>query len=72
MFLLVNCAPSREEVQERSAIVSHLQTYIRQWYKGAYLQLFGSSANGFGFGHSDLDICLMFENHPTGEVCLET
>ena len=34
---------------------------------GAKLTLFGSSCNGFGFGHSDLDICMTLEQE-TAEV----
>ena len=30
--------------------------------------MFGSSYNGFGFSKSDLDLCVTFDKHPTGEV----
>ena len=29
------------------------------------LVLFGSSRNGFGFKGSDMDLCLLFDDHPT-------
>lgn len=59
--------PRQEEIEERDRIVADLQFYIRQFFQGVTLKLFGSSANGFGFQHSDLDICLTFEGNPTGE-----
>ena len=52
---------------ERDRIVNNLQNYIRQSFAGATLRLFGSSANGFGFRGSDLDICLTFHGNETGE-----
>ena len=32
-------------------------------YVGAQLEMFGSSANGFGSRNSDLDICLILPGH---------
>ncbi|XP_071539111.1 terminal uridylyltransferase 7-like isoform X2 [Panulirus ornatus] len=59
--------PTIEEIEERDRIVADLEDYIRQFFRGATLKLFGSSANGFGFQRSDLDICLTFKGNPTGE-----
>ncbi|XP_064604614.1 terminal uridylyltransferase 4-like isoform X2 [Liolophura sinensis] len=59
-------APTPLEVQERNYIVSELQKYVREEYPEAKLSLFGSSCNGFGFRHSDLDICMTFDQ-PTAE-----
>lgn len=69
LFILsVDFEPTKEEIIERDRIVADLEDYIRQFFRGATLKLFGSSANGFGFQRSDLDICLTFEGNQTGEV----
>ena len=60
--------PSTQELNERDQIVSDLQRYISQYFPKAELQLFGSSTNGFGFQHSDLDICLTFSDNADGKV----
>lgn len=60
--------PSFEEIEERDRIVSDLEAYIKQYFSGVQLKLFGSSANGFGFQRSDLDICLTFKGNPEGKV----
>ncbi|XP_013381617.1 terminal uridylyltransferase 4-like, partial [Lingula anatina] len=60
-------APTDREVNERNQILRELEDYIREQYPNARLQLFGSSCNGFGFQHSDLDICMSFVNHKTAE-----
>ncbi|KAK8744816.1 hypothetical protein OTU49_000634, partial [Cherax quadricarinatus] len=59
--------PSIEEIDERDRIVADLENYIHQFFRGVTLKLFGSSANGFGFQRSDLDICLTFEGNPSGD-----
>lgn len=59
--------PSVEEIEERDRIVSDLEAYIKQSFSGVQLKLFGSSANGFGFQRSDLDICLTFKGNPEGK-----
>ena len=61
--------PTIKEIEERDKIVSDLENYICQFFRGVTLKLFGSSANGFGFQRSDLDICLTFEGNPKGQVC---
>lgn len=55
--------PTDNELQQRDTVVQKLQYYIRKdtKYKNAVLQLFGSSANGFGFKNSDLDVCITFQ-----------
>ncbi|KAK4314793.1 hypothetical protein Pmani_013939 [Petrolisthes manimaculis] len=58
--------PSNEEIEERDRIVADLESYIRQFFQTVTLKLFGSSANGFGFQGSDLDICLTFDGNPSG------
>lgn len=59
--------PTVKEIEERDKIVSDLENYICQFFRGVTLKLFGSSANGFGFQRSDLDICLTFEGNPKGQ-----
>lgn len=59
--------PTVQEIEERDKIVSDLENYICQFFRGVTLKLFGSSANGFGFQRSDLDICLTFEGNPKGQ-----
>ncbi|KAG0710685.1 Terminal uridylyltransferase 4 [Chionoecetes opilio] len=59
--------PTVQEIEERDKIVSDLENYICQFFRGVTLQLFGSSANGFGFQRSDLDICLTFDGNPKGQ-----
>jgi terminal uridylyltransferase len=41
--------------------MADLTESVQSIYPTARLTLFGSSANGFGFGESDLDICLTFD-----------
>ncbi|KAK7072353.1 Terminal uridylyltransferase 4 [Halocaridina rubra] len=65
--LMKDFEPTLEEIEERDQIVADLEFYIRQFFRGVTLKLFGSSANGFGFQRSDLDICLTFEGNPTGK-----
>ncbi|KAA0191409.1 hypothetical protein HAZT_HAZT007392 [Hyalella azteca] len=62
--LLHELEPSPEEVEKREKLVEKLQHFVSKEYKykDAVLQLFGSSANGFGFRNSDLDICITFED----------
>uniref|UniRef100_A0A6A7FM67 Terminal uridylyltransferase 4-like isoform X1 n=1 Tax=Hirondellea gigas TaxID=1518452 RepID=A0A6A7FM67_9CRUS len=56
--------PSQEEMKLRGEVVLNLQQQIRkEKYSGALLHLFGSSANGFGFANSDLDVCITFEEN---------
>uniref|UniRef100_A0A8C5N8M3 Terminal uridylyl transferase 7 n=1 Tax=Gouania willdenowi TaxID=441366 RepID=A0A8C5N8M3_GOUWI len=46
------------EAYVREYILKDLETFIRNQFPEAKLQLFGSSKNGFGFRQSDLDICM--------------
>ncbi|XP_056018011.1 terminal uridylyltransferase 7-like isoform X5 [Ostrea edulis] len=55
-------APSREEIRERESIRRELEQFIQELYPTARLELFGSSNNGFGFRHSDLDLCMTFDD----------
>lgn len=68
MHFLGDFEPSNEEIEERDRIVADLESYIRQFFQTVTLKLFGSSANGFGFQGSDLDICLTFDGNPSGAV----
>ncbi|CAL4162798.1 unnamed protein product [Meganyctiphanes norvegica] len=54
-------------MNDRNIIVADLEKYLTSDYgfSGAKLQLFGSSANGFGFQNSDMDISLTFDCNPT-------
>ena len=54
--------PSEQEQQRRQRLCTWLETYIRQSYPTAQLQLFGSSCNGFGTPHSDLDVSMTFSD----------
>ncbi|XP_062573267.1 terminal uridylyltransferase 4-like isoform X2 [Saccostrea cucullata] len=60
-------APSREEIRERETIRLELELFIQELYPTARLELFGSSNNGFGFRHSDLDLCMTFDDLPVPE-----
>nr|XP_022314742.1 terminal uridylyltransferase 4-like isoform X1 [Crassostrea virginica] len=60
-------APSWDEVREREAIRRELEQFIQELYPTARLELFGSSNNGFGFRHSDLDLCMTFSDLPVPE-----
>ncbi|XP_072031740.1 terminal uridylyltransferase 4-like isoform X2 [Amphiura filiformis] len=52
----------RWEMEARDNIIWELQTHIRRnGFPDTNLRLFGSSMNGFGFHHSDLDICMTLE-----------
>lgn len=56
--------PSRSESDHRQSALDNLQNYLNQHFDPTIeLQLFGSSKNGFGFGGSDMDICLMFTGY---------
>lgn len=59
-----------QDMRIRDLICDEIQAYIRRFYPTAKLQLFGSTKNGFGLRDSDMDICLTFEDNPTGEVIL--
>ena len=51
-------APQHSETRLRTAVLQELQAFVRELYPESSLQLFGSSVNGFGFGNSDMDICM--------------
>ncbi|XP_028313521.1 terminal uridylyltransferase 7 isoform X2 [Gouania willdenowi] len=53
------------EADVREYILKDLETFIRNHFPEAKLQLFGSSKNGFGFRQSDLDICMVLEGKET-------
>uniref|UniRef100_A0A8C4WWK0 Terminal uridylyl transferase 4 n=1 Tax=Eptatretus burgeri TaxID=7764 RepID=A0A8C4WWK0_EPTBU len=61
-------APTPQEESKRDQMLNSLERFIqREFDKCARLTLFGSSKNGFGFRHSDLDICLTFEGYQSAE-----
>ncbi|XP_074851247.1 terminal uridylyltransferase 7 isoform X2 [Carettochelys insculpta] len=60
-------APNIIEDQAREHIRQNLESFIRQEFPGARLNLFGSSKNGFGFKQSDLDICMTVDGLETAE-----
>lgn len=51
-------APQFQETRLRTAVLQELQAFVRELFPDSSLQLFGSSVNGFGFGNSDMDICM--------------
>lgn len=59
--------PTSLEDKAREHIRQDLEDFIRRDFKGARLNLFGSSKNGFGFKQSDLDICMTFDGLETAE-----
>ncbi|KAM4053082.1 terminal uridylyltransferase 7 isoform 1-T1 [Anomaloglossus baeobatrachus] len=59
--------PTSLEDKAREHIRHDLEDFIRREFKGAKLNLFGSSKNGFGFKQSDLDICMTFEGLESAE-----
>lgn len=60
-------APSGEEIRDRENIRWELEQFIQELYSTARLEMFGSSNNGFGFRHSDLDLCMTFSDLPVPE-----
>ncbi|XP_013779979.1 terminal uridylyltransferase 4-like [Limulus polyphemus] len=62
-------APDDETLFQRKQMVLELEAFIRELYPDAFLHLFGSSCNGFGFTDCDLDICLTFKGDEKGETC---
>ncbi|XP_075684890.1 terminal uridylyltransferase 7 [Rhinoderma darwinii] len=66
--------PTSLEDKAREHIRHDLEDFIKREFKGARLNLFGSSKNGFGFKQSDLDICMTFEGLETAEEldCIRT
>lgn len=60
-------APSVEEIRDRENIRWELEQFIQELYPTARLEMFGSSNNGFGFRHSDLDLCMTFSDLPVPE-----
>ncbi|XP_022810326.1 uncharacterized protein LOC111347343, partial [Stylophora pistillata] len=62
----------KSEVSNREKVLRNLESYINGQYPEARLFLFGSSKNGFGFRHSDIDICMTLEGRVKEEVdCVE-
>ncbi|XP_056179742.1 terminal uridylyltransferase 7 isoform X1 [Falco biarmicus] len=55
------------EDEAREFIRQNLENFIRQYFPGTKLNLFGSSKNGFGFKQSDLDICMTIDRLETAE-----
>lgn len=53
---------SAKRVKFQEEFRQELEKRLRQIWPNSSLYLFGSSCNGFGFTHSDLDICLTFDN----------
>ncbi|KAM9251330.1 terminal uridylyltransferase 7 isoform 2-T2 [Cariama cristata] len=60
-------ASSIVEDQAREHIRQSLENFIRQYFPGTRLNLFGSSKNGLGFKQSDLDICMTIDGLETAE-----
>ena len=54
---------SDQEIAARKATVARLQKVVEELFpnRGAQLQLFGSSVNGFGVSGSDMDMVLMLQ-----------
>ncbi|XP_074601028.1 terminal uridylyltransferase 4-like [Brevipalpus obovatus] len=52
--------------QDHSFVLQELTNLIKPKFPKANLELFGSSKNGFGARNCDLDICMTFEDDPTG------
>ncbi|CAG0897670.1 unnamed protein product [Cyprideis torosa] len=63
-----HCRIREEELQIREEIRTDLEFVLRKEFQvtSVRLHLFGSSANGFGFFHSDVDLCMTFEDRPEG------
>jgi DNA polymerase sigma len=61
-------SPTREQLQSRAQNLYRLEGLVRSLYPRAALQLFGSSANGFGLASSDMDICLLLELNSNGNA----
>jgi hypothetical protein len=55
--------PDELDLRKRKEILRLILADIYPLYPDAQLQMFGSSANGFGSKNSDLDICLTLPGH---------
>ena len=51
-------APTPPEQTQRLLVVDRIQAIAQQKHPARQAKLFGSSASGLGFPHSDLDVCL--------------
>ena len=58
--------PTKSELAHRESALKNLESYLKSNFDSKIkLVLFGSSRNGFGFKGSDMDLCLLFDDHPT-------
>jgi DNA polymerase sigma len=55
--------PDEADILMRQEILKSILADITGLYPCATLEMFGSSANGFGSKSSDLDICLTIPDH---------
>ena len=58
----VHWQPTEEELRDQDHLMQLLQSSIDQFWPKAKLTMFGSSANGFAFRESDLDISLTYSD----------
>lgn len=61
-YFLERSKPKQKDIDDRNAIVKQLEEQILKEYPECELRVFGSFYNGFGFQHSDLDVCLVFKD----------
>ncbi|CAF1021216.1 unnamed protein product [Adineta ricciae] len=54
--------PTKKSIENRREILQQLESQFKKDYPDCSLHAFGSFYNGFGFVHSDLDVCLVFKD----------
>ncbi|UJR24938.1 hypothetical protein I4U23_006302 [Adineta vaga] len=54
--------PTKMNIENRQDILVQLEKQFKKDYPNCNLHAFGSFYNGFGFAHSDLDVCIVFKD----------
>lgn len=67
---LDRCQPTKTDIEHRETILEELQKQCRKDFPLCDLHAFGSFYNGFGFRHSDLDVCIVFKDERECNVSL--
>ncbi|KAL3870042.1 hypothetical protein ACJMK2_042659 [Sinanodonta woodiana] len=59
---------SPDEIQMREMIRADLEQFLLESFPDLRFMLFGSTYNGFGFRHSDIDICATFKEKSAKDI----
>ncbi|KAH9362013.1 hypothetical protein HPB48_014952 [Haemaphysalis longicornis] len=70
--VMKDCSPHPHEEAVRQKLFGELESFIRELYTDAKLNMYGSSCNGFGSVRSDLDICLTLDSSEDGKSICHT